>query len=110
MGDAFAERGTWDPGYLNYTLGKLMIKKLRRDWFDGHPGASLREFHDAMMGIYDAARRLKPPYTPGDFRRMVLEMGEQPHTVDVLEGNVPGSDAVEQIPVAGPEYVPPREG
>ena len=46
-----AKRGTWDPGYLNYTLGKLMIKKLRRDWFDGHPGASLREFHDAMMAL-----------------------------------------------------------
>jgi hypothetical protein len=28
-----------------------------------------------MLGIYDAARRLKPPYTPGDFRKMVIEMG-----------------------------------
>lgn len=35
----------------------------------------LAQFHDAMLNIYDAARRLKPPYTPGDFRRMVLEMG-----------------------------------
>ena len=25
-------RGTYDPGYLYYTLGKLMIKKLRSDW------------------------------------------------------------------------------
>ena len=25
-------RGTYDPGYLNYTLGKLMIRKLRSDW------------------------------------------------------------------------------
>jgi 5-methylcytosine-specific restriction endonuclease McrA len=35
----------------------------------------LAQFHQAMLGIYDAARRLKPPYTAGDFRRMVLEMG-----------------------------------
>ena len=27
-----ANRGTYDPGYLNYTLGKLMIRKLRDDW------------------------------------------------------------------------------
>jgi len=27
-----AARGTYDPAYLNYTLGKLMIMKLRADW------------------------------------------------------------------------------
>ena len=27
-----ALRGTYDPGYLAYTLGKLMIRKLRSDW------------------------------------------------------------------------------
>jgi len=27
-----AARGTYDPAYLNYTLGKLMIMKLRQDW------------------------------------------------------------------------------
>ena len=27
-----ASRGTYDPAYLNYTLGKLMIRKLRTDW------------------------------------------------------------------------------
>jgi uncharacterized protein (DUF885 family) len=27
-----AARGTYDPAYLNYTLGKLMIKKIRTDW------------------------------------------------------------------------------
>lgn len=46
-----AKRGTWDPGYLNYTLGKLMIKKLRADWMRRHDGASLREFHDALLGL-----------------------------------------------------------
>jgi len=46
-----AKRGTWDPGYLNYTLGKLMIKKLRADWFAKHEGATLREFHDSLLAI-----------------------------------------------------------
>ncbi len=34
-----AARGTYDPGYLNYTLGKLMIRKLRTDWVAKHSGA-----------------------------------------------------------------------
>lgn len=33
-----ANRGTYDPGYLNYTLGKLMINKLRDDWTGGRGG------------------------------------------------------------------------
>jgi uncharacterized protein (DUF885 family) len=35
-----AARGTYDPGYLNYTLGKLMIRKLRADWIAKQGGAS----------------------------------------------------------------------
>ena len=31
-----AARGTYDPAYLNYTLGKLMIRKLRTDWIAKH--------------------------------------------------------------------------
>src|SRR5262249_37025488 len=27
-----AARGTFDPAYLNYTMGNLMIRKLRDDW------------------------------------------------------------------------------
>ena len=27
-----ALRGTYDPAYLNYTMGKLMVRKLRDDW------------------------------------------------------------------------------
>ena len=46
-----AKRGTWDPGYLNYTLGKLMIKKLRADWRAADPDASLRDFHDALLAL-----------------------------------------------------------
>jgi hypothetical protein len=44
-----AARGTYDPGFLNYTLGKLMIRKLRTDWMAKHPGASLKSFHDEFL-------------------------------------------------------------
>ncbi len=45
-----ANRGTFDPGYLNYTLGKLMIMKLRGDWTDGRGGREAwGRFHDAYL-------------------------------------------------------------
>jgi uncharacterized protein (DUF885 family) len=44
-----AVRGTFDPMYLAYTLGKIMIKTLRADWMKKHPGASLGEFHDELL-------------------------------------------------------------
>jgi uncharacterized protein (DUF885 family) len=45
-----AMRGTFDPGYLSYTLGKLMILKLRED-FQKEQGAaySLKGFHDELL-------------------------------------------------------------
>lgn len=46
-----AKRGTWDPGYLNYTLGKLMIRKLRADWMARNSGSSGKEFHDVLLGL-----------------------------------------------------------
>lgn len=47
-----AERGTYDPGYLNYTLGKFMILKLREDWKkqEGN-GYSLKKFHDTLLSF-----------------------------------------------------------
>jgi uncharacterized protein (DUF885 family) len=54
-----AARGTYDPAYLNYTLGKLMIRKLRSDWIAKHAtaGASTapddqslwHDFHDQFL-------------------------------------------------------------
>jgi uncharacterized protein (DUF885 family) len=45
-----AIRGTFDPGYLNYTLGKLMILKLRADWqAQEGPRYSLQRFHDELL-------------------------------------------------------------
>ena len=48
--DMTAARGTYDPAYLNYTLGKLMIRRLRADWTATHGGrAAWRAFHDAFL-------------------------------------------------------------
>jgi hypothetical protein len=44
-----AVRGTFDPGNLFYTIGKLMILKLRDDWLATHSESSLRDFHDAFL-------------------------------------------------------------
>jgi uncharacterized protein (DUF885 family) len=45
-----AERGTFDPAYLNYTMGKLMIRKLREDWTASRGGRSgWKQFHDAFL-------------------------------------------------------------
>ncbi len=45
-----AARGTFDPAYLNYTLGKLMIRKLREDWTQARGGRKAwRAFHDQLL-------------------------------------------------------------
>jgi len=54
-----AARGTYDPAYLNYTLGKLMIRKLRADWLakgaaagstpPAEDHARWHEFHDKFL-------------------------------------------------------------
>jgi hypothetical protein len=57
-----AARGTFDPAYLNYTLGKLMIRKLRTDWLAKNPPAGSapasaddkgrwHEFHDKFLSF-----------------------------------------------------------
>jgi hypothetical protein len=55
-----AARGTYDPAYLNYTLGKLMIRKLRTDWLaksaaagsapsDADDRTRWHDFHDKFL-------------------------------------------------------------
>jgi uncharacterized protein (DUF885 family) len=45
-----AMRGTFDPGYLNYTLGKLQILKLRDDYKAQQGDAfSLQKFHNELL-------------------------------------------------------------
>mgnify|MGYP001246026657 CR=1 FL=1 len=45
-----AARGTYDPAYINYTMGKLLIRRLREDWTASHGGREgWREFHDQFL-------------------------------------------------------------
>jgi len=47
-----AHRGTYDPAYLNYTLGKLMIHDLREEWTAARGGrAAWRDFHDTFLSF-----------------------------------------------------------
>jgi uncharacterized protein (DUF885 family) len=47
-----AARGTYDPAYLNYTLGKLMIRKLRADWAATRGGEKAwKTFHDEFLSF-----------------------------------------------------------
>jgi Bacterial protein of unknown function (DUF885) len=43
-----ARRGTYDPTYLYYTAGKLMILELRKDYLSQN-GGTLKQFHDAFL-------------------------------------------------------------
>ena len=45
-----AARGTYDPAYLNYTMGKPMIMQLREDWITKYPCPdALKAFHDQFL-------------------------------------------------------------
>ena len=46
-----AERGSFDPSYVVYALGKLMLLKLRADvQAKEGDGFSLKSFHDTLLG------------------------------------------------------------
>lgn len=46
-----AERGTFDPTYLVYSAGKMMLLKLRQDYKQQQGKSfSLRAFHDTLLG------------------------------------------------------------
>jgi uncharacterized protein (DUF885 family) len=45
-----AERGTFDPGYFSYTIGKLQILRLRDDYrTSAGPDFTLKGFHDRLL-------------------------------------------------------------
>jgi uncharacterized protein (DUF885 family) len=47
-----AARGTYDPAYLNYTMGKLMIRKLRADWTAKRGGEEAwKAFHNELLSF-----------------------------------------------------------
>jgi hypothetical protein len=66
-----AERGTFDPTYIVYSIGKLMLLKLRHDWQEEQRGkTTLRAFHDAFLAQgsapFPALRRLMLDHAAGD--------------------------------------------
>ncbi|HTT25932.1 MAG TPA: DUF885 domain-containing protein [Thermoplasmata archaeon] len=46
-----AIRGTFNPEYFCYTLGKLAILEARRQHLAGRFGGSLQRFHDTLLGF-----------------------------------------------------------
>lgn len=64
-----ALRGTYDPGYLAYTLGKLMIRKLRTDWLAKNPDATPQQFHDKLLSF-------GTPPVPMARKEMLGELGD----------------------------------
>ena len=45
-----ALRGTYDPGYFVYTLGKLIIVKMRQDWTAERGGRTAwKDFHETLL-------------------------------------------------------------
>lgn len=57
-----AARGTYDPGYLSYTLGKLQIMDLRDRWLAQDRNRTLKEFHDALLSYGGAPLALVERY------------------------------------------------
>ena len=69
-----AERGTFDPTYLVYSLGKLMLLKLRRDYKEAQGGRfSMRAFHDAVLAQGNAPFWAHRRLMLGDASDAVLE-------------------------------------
>jgi hypothetical protein len=69
-----AERGTFDPTYLVYSVGKLMLLKLRRDYKE-QQGAkySQRAFHDRLLGNGTATFAVQRQLMLGDSTGDLLE-------------------------------------
>jgi hypothetical protein len=69
-----AERGTFDPTYLVYSVGKLMLLKLRRDYKE-QQGAkySQRAFHDQLLSNGTATFAVQRQLMLGDASGDLLE-------------------------------------
>ena len=69
-----AERGTFDPTYLVYSIGKLMLLKLRQDCRQQQGKSfSLKSFHDTLLGQGTAPFWLHRQLMLGDDAGDVIE-------------------------------------
>ena len=60
----------------------------------------LAEFHSAMLGIYHAALKLKPPYRASQFHQMVQNLGGK-ETADQLLATVKPSSGFTELYLRG---------
>jgi uncharacterized protein (DUF885 family) len=62
-----AERGAFDPGYLSYTLGKIMLKNLKKDFFAKYNGKhSLKDFHNKIVSLGAPTYKIASKYLLND--------------------------------------------
>ncbi len=68
-----AARGTYDPGYLNYTLGKLMIRRMREDYCANRGGRTCwKDFHNRLLMLGGPPLPLlRTRLLPGDSRPLL---------------------------------------
>ncbi|MBE7465990.1 MAG: hypothetical protein HS116_21145 [Planctomycetes bacterium] len=64
--------------------------------------ATLKDFNDAMMEIYEAGKRLKPPYNASRFLKMLNEHGGK-KTADLLLATDNPSDGFTELFMRGKE-------
>jgi uncharacterized protein (DUF885 family) len=69
-----AERGTFDPSYVLYSIGKLAVLKLREDYKASvGAGFSLRQFHDRFLANGTVPMSLQRALMLGDRNGEILE-------------------------------------
>jgi uncharacterized protein (DUF885 family) len=70
-----AARGAYDPQYLKYTLGKLMIRKLRADWVAQQPASAGADPRQLWHAFHEKFLSYGGPPIPMVRRAMVGEAG-----------------------------------
>jgi uncharacterized protein (DUF885 family) len=70
-----AARGTYDPAYLVYTMGKLMIRKLRTDWLAKTLPNSAPDDQSHWLDFHDAFLSYGGPPIPLLRKQMLGEVG-----------------------------------
>ena len=58
-----AERAAFDPGYLNYTLGKIYLKNFKKKYFAKYNGTkTLKDFHNMIVSMGCPTFRIAEKY------------------------------------------------
>jgi uncharacterized protein (DUF885 family) len=61
-----AERGAFDPGYLNYTLGKIYLKKFKEKYFNKFKDTkTIKDFHNQIVSLGCPTYRIAEDFVIG---------------------------------------------